>query len=129
MIGILTLIAFILGLGTEGFSAPERIKIAQTMAFTVLALSELVHVFNIRNNKKSMFASNPFNNGMLILAIIVSASFMFAVLLIPALRDIFSIALLPASQIEEVVCLVFAPIVIVEIFKLLRLNGTKLDEK
>ena len=129
MIGILTLIAFILGLGTEGFSAPERIKIAQTMAFAVLALSELVHVFNIRNNKKSMFASNPFNNGMLILAIIVSASFMFAVLLIPALRDIFSIALLPASQIEEVVCLVFAPIVIVEIFKLLRLNGTKLDEK
>ena len=129
MIGILTLIAFILGLGTEGFSAPERIKIGQTMAFAVLALSELVHVFNIRNNKKSMFASNPFNNGMLILAVIVSASFMFAVLLIPALRDIFSIALLPASQIEEVVCLVFAPIVIVEIFKLLRLNGTKLDEK
>ena len=129
MIGILTLVAFILGLGTEGFSAPERIKIAQTMAFAVLALSELVHVFNIRNNKKSMFASNPFNNGMLILAVLVSASFMFAVLLIPALRDIFNIALLPKSQIEEVVCLLFAPIVIVEIFKLLRLNGTKLDEK
>ena len=32
-----------------------KVEIGQTMAFIVLALSELVHVFNIRNNKKSVF--------------------------------------------------------------------------
>ena len=43
------------------------------MAFTVLALSELVHVFNIRNNKKSIFKTGIFNNKKLIGAIVISA--------------------------------------------------------
>ncbi len=125
MIGLITLAAFILGLGTEGATAQEKIQIGQTMAFTVLALSELVHVFNIRNNKNSIFKSNPFNNGKLILAILASATLMFAVLLIPTLREIFSIAKLPITQIEEIIVLVLSPLVIVEIFKLLKINTTK----
>ena len=32
-----------------------KVEIGQTMAFVTLAFSELVHVFNIRNNKKSIF--------------------------------------------------------------------------
>lgn len=69
MIGVITLIAFIIGLATpenelpvvqvteangivRTLSAEEvKVEIGQAMAFTVLALSELVHVFNIRNNK------------------------------------------------------------------------------
>ena len=123
MIGLLTLGAFVLGLATEGVSVPEKIAIGETMAFTVLALSELVHVFNIRNNKESIFKTNPFNNGKLILAIIVSAALMLTVLLVPALRDIFSIAVLPLHKLEETILLIFAPLVIVEIFKLLKING------
>ncbi len=125
MIGLLTLTAFVLGLATEGVSVSEKIAIGETMAFTVLALSELVHVFNIRNNKESVFKTNPFNNGKLILAIIVSAALMLTVLLVPALREIFSIAVLPLHKLEETILLVFAPLVIVEIFKLLKINGTK----
>ncbi len=123
MIGLLTLGAFVLGLATEGVSVPEKIAIGETMAFTVLALSELVHVFNIRINKESIFKTNPFNNGKLILAIIVSAALMLTVLLVPALRDIFSIAVLPLHKLEETILLIFAPLVIVEIFKLLKING------
>jgi Ca2+-transporting ATPase len=122
MIGTITLIAFILGLSTEGDSA-YKIKVGQTMAFTVLALSELVHVFNIRNNEKSIFVTHPFNNSKLILAIAVSAGLMLIVLFIPALRDIFSIALLPIDKLLETVSLIFAPIVVVEIFKLFKING------
>lgn len=122
MVGLLTLLAFILGLAVEGDSA-YKIQVGQTMAFTVLALSELVHVFNVRNNEKSIFATNPFNNSKLLLAIFVSATLMFAVILIPALRDIFGIVLLPAENLFETICLVIAPIVIVEIFKLLKING------
>ena len=125
MIGLLTLAAFVLGLATENVSVPEKIAIGETMAFTVLALSELVHVFNIRNNKESIFKTNPFNNGKLILAIVVSATLMITVLVVPALRDIFGIAVLPLHKLEETIALVFAPLLIVEIFKLLKINSTK----
>lgn len=129
MIGIITLAAFVIGLGTknvpviEGLTEQEvRVEIGQTMAFVVLALSELVHVFNIRNNKESIFKTKIFNNGKLILAILVSAILMFVILLIPGLRAIFSIPVLPMSNIVEIVILVLLPMVIVEIFKLFKIN-------
>ena len=129
MIGIITLAAFVIGLGTknvpviEGLTEQEvRVEIGQTMAFVALALSELVHVFNIRNNKESIFKTKIFNNGKLILAILVSAILMFVILLIPGLRTIFSIPVLPMSNIVEIVILVLLPMVIVEIFKLFKIN-------
>ena len=132
MIGLLTLAAFIIGLATknvpviEGLSEQEvRVEIGQTMAFMVLAFSELVHVFNVRNNKKSIFKTGIFNNLILIGAILASATLMFVILFVPALREIFSIPLLPTQNIIEVVALVIAPIIIVEIFKLFKINGTK----
>jgi len=127
MIGLLTLAAFIIGLSTEGISQEEKVKTGQTMAFYVLALSELVHVYNVRNNKKSIFKTGIFNNSKLVLASLGSAALMFVILLTPGLRDIFGLVLLPMEHILEVVALVFAPVVIVEIFKLLKLNTTKDD--
>lgn len=139
MIGLITLLAFIIGIATPNDQLPTvyntdgqllsseevKVEIGQTMAFTVLALSELVHVFNIRNNKKSIFKTNPFNNKMLLLAIGVSAALMLIILVIPTLRNIFSIPVLPLNNILETVALVFAPIVIVELFKLFKINTTK----
>ena len=125
MIGLLTLAAFIIGLATPNVDEVQKIKIAQTMAFCVLALSELVHVYNIRDNKNSIFKTGILNNTKLILAIIASASLMLVILFIPALRNIFDIAILPKENILETVLLVFAPIVIVEIFKLLKINTIK----
>ena len=125
MIGLITLAAFTIGLSTKGVDAATKIAAGQTMAFTVLALSELVHVFNIRNNKESVFKSNPFNNGKLILAIIASAALMMVVLFVPTLRGIFGIVELPLDKIEETIALVISPLVIVEIFKILRINGTR----
>ena len=94
MIGGITLTAFMIGLSTPNVSEHEKIQIGQTMAFFVLALSQLVHVYNIRDNKNSIFKTGILNNKMLILAF-------------------------------EVILLVFAPVVIVELVKLLRLNTTK----
>ena len=45
------------------------------------------------------------------------------ILLIPGLRTIFSIPVLPVGNIIEIIILVIAPIIIVEIFKLLKING------
>ena len=121
-IGLITLIAFVLGLSTEG-SSEYKIMVGQTMAFSVLALSELVHVFNVRNNQESIFKTNPFNNGKLILAIAVSAGLMLVVLFIPALREIFDLAVLPMDKLFETICLIFSPLLVVEIFKYLKVNG------
>ncbi len=126
MIGFITLAAFIIGLATPSATTDaEKIQIGQTMAFCVLALSELVHVFNIRDNKKSIFKGGLFSNSKLILATIASAGLMFIVLLVPALRNIFSIAMLPKENILETILLVLSPIAIVEIFKLFKINTTR----
>ncbi|MCI8641114.1 MAG: cation-translocating P-type ATPase [Clostridia bacterium] len=131
MIGILTLGAFMIGLGTikepiGDLSLEEsKIEVGQTMAFVTLALSELVHVFNVRNNKKSIFKTGIFNNIKLIGAVLVSALLMIVILIIPALREIFSIPILPTENIIELMLLIFAPFVIVEIFKLLKINTSK----
>ena len=128
MIGLLTLIAFMIGLGStkepiNGLTLDEsKIEVGQTMAFITLALSELAHVFNIRNNKKSIFKTGIFDNMKLIWAVLASAALMLVILIIPALRTIFSIPLLPTANIIELICLILAPIVIVEIFKLLKIN-------
>lgn len=128
MIGLLTLTAFIIGLSTPDVSQEEKVKIGQTMAFYVLALSELVHVFNIRDNKRSIFKTGIFNNSKLILATVVSASLMFVILFTQELRDIFGLVMLPAMHVFETVMLVLAPVIIVEIFKLLKINTTKDEE-
>ena len=139
MIGLITLAAFVIGLATPDSSLPEvyndagvrlsneevKVEIGQTMAFTVLALSELVHVFNIRNNKKSIFKTKVFNNSKLVLAIGVSCALMLVILLIPGLRHIFSIPVLPTQNIIEIILLVLAPLVIVELFKLFKINTIK----
>ena len=129
MIGIITLIAFVIGLSsTKGMEETERIQIAQTMAFTVLAFSELVHVFNIRNNKESIFKTGIFDNKKLILAILVSGLLVSAILFIPVLRDIFSIAILPKENIVETIILIISPLIIVEILKLFKINMLKDEE-
>ena len=102
-----------------------KVHIGQAMAFVVLAFSELVHVFNIRNNKKSIFKTGIGGNGWLFGAIILASALVFAVLLIPTLRHLFGIPVLPVSNIVEMICLILAPIVIVEIFKLFKLNTIK----
>ena len=107
MIGLLTLAAFLIGLGTtheaiDGLTLEEtKIEVGQTMAFTVLAFSELV------------------------LAVIASAFLMGIILIVPALRHIFSIPILPVGNMVEILLLVLAPVAIVEILKLFKINTAK----
>ena len=131
MIGLLTLVAYLIGLGTthtaiDGLTLEQtKIEVGQTMAFIVLAFSELIHVFNIRDNKNSIFKTGILGNGVLILAILASALLMVVILFIPQLRTIFSIPILPSDNIIETIVLVLSPIVIVEIMKLFKVNTTR----
>ena len=131
MIGLLTLGAFMIGLATtteaiDGLTLDEsKIEVGQTMAFVTLALSELVHVFNVRNNKVSVFKTGIKGNSKLIWATLASAALMLVILFIPALRNIFSIPILPTENIIELIGLIIAPLVIVELFKLFKINTAK----
>ena len=131
MIGVLTLAGFIIGLATtnepiDGLTLEQsKIEVGQTMAFMVLAFSELVHVFSIRDNKNSVFKTGIFGNKMLILAVLASALLMGVILVVPALRSIFSIPVLPMGNLIEALGLIFAPLVIVEIMKLAKVNTAK----
>ena len=138
MIGLITLAAFIIGLSTpdsilpevEGLSNEEiKVEIGQTMAFVTLAFAELIHVFNVRNPKKSIFKTHPFKNKMLLLALGVSSLLMIVILAIPQLRAVFSIPVLPAQDTFEMILLILSPILIVEIMKLLKLNGNRKEEE
>jgi Ca2+-transporting ATPase len=112
MIGVLTLAAFLLGLKVS-------VEVAETMAFSVLAFSELVHVFNVRV-KKSMFARGVKVNPRLLLAVGVSALLMLVVLTVPGLEIVFKVVPLPMASFLEVAALSLAPIPIVEIVKFVR---------
>ena len=128
MVGALTLLAFGFGAGWDFASLatnPEKALQAQTMAFTVLAFAELVHVFNLRSNKDSIFKVGFGTNKTLLGAVGLSAALMLIVLLVPGLHGIFKIATLSMVQIEEVILLSLAPLIIVELLKLFKINTTK----
>ena len=116
----------VLANGGEYISKEEiKVEIGQTMAFIVLAFSELVHVFNIRDNKNSIFKTGILGNSILIWAVLASAFLMVIILAVPTLRHVFSIPVLPIGNMIEVFALVLAPIVIVELLKLFKLNTAK----
>ena len=131
MIGLLTLAAYLIGIGSTKTAIGNltleetKIEVGQTMAFTVLAFSELIHVFNIRDNKNSIFKTGILGNSILIYSVVISALLMGVILLIPQLREIFSIPILPVGNIIETVLLIIAPVVIVELMKLFKVNTAK----
>lgn len=121
MIGGLTLFAFMYGSG-KLWNPEGSLEMGQTMAFTVLAFSQLVHAYNIHSPHKTVFKTF-FKNKWLVLATLVNALMMLAVLFIPALRDIFNLIPLDLHHWEVVGLLVLFPLPFVELMKLLKLNG------
>jgi Ca2+-transporting ATPase len=122
LIGVLTIIAFLYGYGMLGMEG--SIAQGQTMAFIVLAFSQLVHAYNIHSHKLSAIKSF-LKNKWLILATFINAIMMLAVLFIPFLRDLFKLVKLDLHHWEVVLILMFIPLIFVEIMKLLKLNGRR----
>ena len=88
------------------------------MAFTVLAVSQLFHSFNVRTSH-SLFTINPFSNKYLLLAFLTSLLIVAAVLFIPPLTALFKLAPLAMSHLGIAVLLSISPLVVVELAKLI----------
>lgn len=112
MVGLLALTAFVIGQRVD-------VTIGRTMAFAVLTLSQLSHVFNVRSNTKSAFKVGLFTNTRLLGAVLLSALLQIVVITIPALSNIFKVKALAGQQWLIVVALSLAPMLIVEVEKLI----------
>jgi Ca2+-transporting ATPase len=119
MIGSIPLVAYIIGL-REGDQ-----KLGQTMAFATLMFAQLVHVRNLHSITQSSLTISPFKNKPLIGAILVSAGLALLVLLVPPIRDAFSLTEMDRNHWIMVGLLSLIPLVVVELFKLFKINGKK----
>jgi Ca2+-transporting ATPase len=122
MIGSIPLAAFLIGL------REQNLALGQTMAFATLMFAQLVHVRNLHSNTRSSLAISPLKNIPLIVAIIASAGLALVVLLIPPIRDAFSLTALDGRHWLIVVLMSLIPMLVVDIFKLFRINTTR-DER
>lgn len=123
MIGCIPLVSYIMGLRDGGE------VLGRTMAFATLMFAQLVHVRNLHSNGKSSFLFNPLRNKVLIGAIFASAVIGLIVLLVPPVRDAFSLAVMDTEHWIIVILMSIAPIPVVELFKLFRINGAEDDKE
>lgn len=113
MIGIITLIAFYIGI--TKFSLP----VARTMAFLTLGLSELVHSLNVRS-EDSIFSKKFFSNKFLLLSFLVGAFLQITVTTFEPLANIFETVTLNQTQWIYTLLLSLSPIFFIEIKKRLK---------
>lgn len=114
MFAALSLIGFYLGESMTG-----TLEGGQTMAFMVLALSQIVQAFNMRSDH-SLFQIGPFTNRTLNGAALVSVLLVALVLFTPV-RIAFGLVLLPAQLYLIALGLILVPVVVMELSKALGL--------
>ncbi len=110
LIGCLSLIAFGIGSMRGGFA------VGRTMAFTVLAVSQLVHAFNMRS-RGSLFDVSPFSNPYLIGSFALVLGVQVAIAQIPFLQGVFETVSLSGALWGWVALLCAVPFVFCEAYK------------
>lgn len=111
-IGIMTGVAFIIGLQSEGA------LLASTMAFGTLCLSRLVHGYNCKSDRPVLFTGKFFNNKYLQAAFAAGFVLLNLVLLIPGAHGLFQVQTLQFTQLLTVYGLAFLNLPVVQVLKL-----------
>lgn len=91
--------------------------VGQTMAFSILALAQMIRSFNQHSNTDPIWKRSSGNNPWLTVSFIISAFFMGIILFVPAMQDAFHITSLSAGQWLIVVTLALLSIAQVELVK------------
>ena len=114
MFAALTLIGFVLGENITG-----TLEGGQTMAFMILALSQVVQAYNMRS-EHSLFKIGIFTNSKLNWAALASTA-MVALVLFTPVGVLFGLVSLPAELYLAGLGLILVPFVVMELSKLLGL--------
>lgn len=123
LIGVVTLAAFYYGLQEFGYQLgskdiPEDVLThGRTMAFVVLAVSQLFYSLSMRHSTKSIAQIGLFSNKYLVGAIIIGFILQLAVTSLPFLANAFSLQMLSARDWGLAVMFALLPLVINEIVK------------
>jgi Ca2+-transporting ATPase len=91
--------------------------VGQTMAFSILALAQMIRSFNQHSNTDPIWKRSAGNNPWLTVSFIISAFFMGIILFVPAMQDAFHITSLSAGQWLIVIALALLSIAQVELVK------------
>ncbi|MBR1967908.1 MAG: calcium-translocating P-type ATPase, PMCA-type [Clostridia bacterium] len=111
MFGLLSLFAFKLGEYLGG-----TIDSGRTLAFMVLALSQVVQAFNMRS-EHSLFKIGPFTNKKLNLAVLASVAMVAFVLFVPGVQGAFGLVNLEWQHYLIGLGLSLVPLLVMEISK------------
>lgn len=127
MVGVLTLAGYFIGSFVEVSPLfPHSPAIGMTMAFLVLALSQLVQAVNCRS-KYSVFKIGLFSNKAMIKAFLGSLAVILLICLVPPLERIFRIVDMSTAHWLIIAALSLAPLLIVELAKLVLSLGKPRD--
>ena len=113
-ITIATISAFLIGYNTDSYI------VGQTMAFSVLAISQMLHAFNQRSNTDSIFTKGNGHNKYLLFALLSSFVLLLIILFVPVIRNIFSLSILKPIEWSITFGLSILPVVLVEITKFIK---------
>lgn len=113
-ITLATISAFLIGYNTDSYI------VGQTMAFCVLAISQMLHAFNQRSNTDSIFAKGNGHNKYLFFALASSFVLLLIILFVPIVRNIFSLTLLKPIEWLITIGLSILPVILVEITKFIK---------
>ncbi|MDR0615168.1 MAG: calcium-translocating P-type ATPase, PMCA-type [Synergistaceae bacterium] len=116
MIGAITLLAYYIG-SRSGLVREAGIQLGETMCFSVLALSQLVHAMNVRSSH-SLFRVGFLSNPYMVKAVAVSTFLIIAVLQVPILSGAFKLVSMNAQEWRIVIALALVPLASCEMVKL-----------
>ncbi len=116
MFAALSLLGFVIGGGLNPATLPQ----GRTMAFMVLAFSQVLQSFNMRSDL-SLFKIGPFTNRNLNLAALASLIMVAFVLFVPGVNSAFGLVSLEPVKYLIAFGLILVPLVVMEISKALGL--------
>jgi Ca2+-transporting ATPase len=96
----------------------------QTMVFTVLTLTQLVHVMAIRSEHESLFSTDVLSNRAMALAVAATFLLQMATIYLPALNPVFKTEPLDGGELLFCIAISFAVLLAVELEKWLMRRGS-----
>ncbi len=93
---------------------------ARTMLFTAIVLAQLLHAFDFRSERRSVWSVSSLRNRWLVAALVGSMSLQAIVVYVPPLRAVFSTTPLTAADWGAVVVAALLPIAVIDLVKVWR---------
>jgi Ca2+-transporting ATPase len=95
-------------------------KILNNVAFITLAFAQLFHVFNMSSPKSKFIVNEITKNHFVWYAIIICSGLMVVVYVIPQMRSVLGLAILPMSAWIAAMVASLIPLVLIQIYKVFR---------